>query len=31
MLVGTACLALPPLVFLRLKKPGWVSKEKKEV
>ena len=31
MLVGTACLALPPLAFLRLKKPGWMSKENKEV
>jgi amino acid transporter len=31
MLVGTACLALPPLVFLRLKKPGWKQTEKKEV
>lgn len=30
MLLGTAVLALPPLVFLRLKKPGWMQKEKKE-
>ncbi|MDR1775104.1 MAG: APC family permease [Actinomycetes bacterium] len=26
-LIGTAILALPPLVFLRLKKPSWVSKD----
>lgn len=30
MLVGTAALALPPLVFLRLKKPSWMQKEIKE-
>lgn len=26
MLVGTAILALPPLVFLKLKKPSWIQK-----
>jgi glutamate:GABA antiporter len=31
MLIGTAFLALPPLVFLRFKKPSWNPKEKKEV
>jgi len=30
LLAGTAILALPPLVFLRLKKPSWMAKEKKE-
>jgi amino acid transporter len=30
LLTGTAILALPPLVFLRLKKPSWMAKEKKE-
>jgi amino acid transporter len=31
MLAGTAILALPPLVFLRIKKPSWAQKETKEV
>ncbi|MDD1757167.1 MAG: APC family permease [Methanotrichaceae archaeon] len=31
MLIGTAILALPPLVFLRLKKPSWMPKEQVEV
>ncbi|OPY51549.1 MAG: arginine:agmatin antiporter [Methanosaeta sp. PtaU1.Bin060] len=31
MLIGTAILALPPLVFLRLKKPSWNIQPKKEV
>ena len=31
MLAGTAILALPPLVFLRLKKPSWEMKKTKEV
>jgi amino acid transporter len=31
MLIGTAILALPPLMFLRLKKPSWMPKEKVEV
>lgn len=30
MLIGTAVLALPPLVFLHLKKPSWMPQEKKE-
>jgi glutamate:GABA antiporter len=30
MLVGTAILSLPPLVFLRLRKPSWMPKEKVE-
>ncbi len=29
-LVGTAVLALPPLVFLRLKRPSWMQKVRKE-
>lgn len=28
MIIGTAILALPPLVFLRLKKPGWMPTKK---
>ncbi|NPV61678.1 MAG: amino acid permease [Methanotrichaceae archaeon] len=31
MLAGTAILALPPLVFLRLRKPSWNLQTKKEV
>ena len=29
MVVGTAVLALPPLVFLKFKKPSWKSAGKK--
>ena len=31
MLIGTAVLALPPLVFLKLKKPSWKTAGKKAV
>jgi glutamate:GABA antiporter len=30
MVIGTTILALPPLVFLRFKKPNWMPKEKVE-
>jgi glutamate:GABA antiporter len=30
MLIGTACLALPPLVFIRFKKPSWKPAENLE-
>jgi amino acid transporter len=30
MLIGTAILSLPPLVFLRLRKPSWMPKENVE-
>lgn len=30
LIIGTAILALPPLVFLRLKKPGWMPIKKME-
>jgi len=31
MVIGTAILALPPLVFLKLKKKSWKTAGKKEV